>query len=356
MQIVMVGQMVASVRGLSLLKAELEREERGHIVTAFFAEDGVAMEFSDQEVRSAVDEADCVVTGMCATESMADGEILAATYAKERGISYGFYADTYGVQDRAWFANLRKHASFLFVLDKEEAQDAQRIYPDTQIWAVGNPSWENFDLQGVPLCEEIREEIRNTLGVTSSDKAFLLSLGTDIVTNITVLAATADAMVIARREEFLSLVSLHPGDQNDRKIYEQMVTDSGQRIMITNRAETGFSSSIILRGVDGVVDCGSSIGDEAGHLRLPVTIFQNSVLAGQLARVTSSSEWKPCTRGAISLCRYPTELAEVMLRMAEGLDASQRKAQELLYPFIPERGSTARRMADHLEGLTISHN
>ncbi len=141
MKVVMVGQMAAVAAGLGPV-AELMLS-RGHQVEPFLP-GGKSFSFTTKEIGDAVRWADVLVTGMGDTPENAEYELVAINEAIKHNVCFGCYADTYDVHSHPWFVNMRADASFLFVPDSGEAQEAK-----AQVWkglviASGNPTWEDF--------------------------------------------------------------------------------------------------------------------------------------------------------------------------------------------------------------------
>ncbi len=302
---------------------------------------------------SAVRDCDILVCGMSSSSELATAEIAAAEEAVAGGIPFGFYADTFGVVNRPWFMSkaLQGLASFVFVVNQEEARNAKTLFPNVDIVVSGNPEWEEFAFP-----EKTREEVRTELKVILREHLILCPGGKSLAVNILHFGAVIGAVrqLVGQKRVILSL---HPKDPNPVELYKELVELSSVPLQV---AET--STLDILPGVDLVVQSASTIGVAAAIQRIPVIDFFSEIALARMEKVTGAREWKLCQKGVSkAVCSYPTTLADWMNaylggpfgRLTEEMKI-MRQNQEKVFPKPSERGAAVRIMADHIEKVVGS--
>jgi len=154
---------------------------------------------------------DSVVIGMSSSPELAQAETSVANWAKEKKVPFFFYADTFGVYGREWFAPFRGLASGIFVLDyPEEIQAARELFPNALIIPAGNPTHLAYFSHPIT-----RKEIRRRIGFGTDDFVILVSLCKSQALNFELLKAVRLGVCMTRNRRRTKVVfSLHPGDKN----------------------------------------------------------------------------------------------------------------------------------------------
>ncbi|MBI1999151.1 MAG: hypothetical protein HYS74_00655 [Parcubacteria group bacterium] len=152
---------------------------------------------------------------MSSKEINSEGEIRACEIARERGIPYGFYADTYGaVTGRPQFtAALKEGASFLFVRNQTEADRARGHFPRSVIVVSGNVMQEDWFYPTATY-----EDVRRKMDVAPRELAVLCPSGKELVVNLIHFGAAIEAAKICRLERRMDMrvfLAIHPGDPKE---------------------------------------------------------------------------------------------------------------------------------------------
>jgi hypothetical protein len=312
---------------------------------------GKPLSASVSEIKRAAAGAAVVLVGMSSSRELAKEEIAAVTAAKRNGVPYGFYADTYGMHNCPWFAGVRDKASFLFVVDEEEAADARQVFPKTvRVIASGNPLWENFSFPKLT-----RTEVRQKLNI-GKNKTVLLCTGEKTFginkTNFTsVLYAIRLLVSRDSRRQFYLVFSLHPGDQKDIGSYGNLKAQSPVPISIV--AYHTLPGADMIPGCDIVITSISTIGIEAAFQRKPVIDFLTRATLANLKKTTGRKSWKPCELGVSKMVyEDTTRLAEAIeeLLTPDGF-APMLAQQKKIYPPIKRRGRAVYKIAETIRRL-----
>ncbi len=212
-----------------------------------------------------VEESDVVLIGLSSPAKNAAAEILAATQATSHGTTYGFYADTFGAWQRAWFAPFREHASVLFVLNEKERERAQTLFPTATIVASGNPMWEEY------FRPAYAAEARAKAGARESDFVIVAPGTKNPVVNMKLWLDTIDAAYPFTETERQPLVLLakHPGDKTSQDVYAPLLefgNKSGMRVVMPE-----IRTDELVPGCDVVVHGGTaSVAIHAACRRIPI--------------------------------------------------------------------------------------
>lgn len=207
---------------------------------------------------SGSDEADVVLIGMSSSLELAQKEISAAQECCKRGVSFGFYSDTFGTFRRPWFTEYRDKASFLFVVNEDEARSAKELFSNAQIVVSGNPLWGNFFFP-----KYSRGEVRSRLGVGEDDRMILCPAGKNLTANILHLGGVIEAVsrLDKNPSRYKVFFSKHPGDLNSIDVYGDLVKYSRSLVRVVTKEE--FLGSDMIPGADVVIESASTMGIEA---------------------------------------------------------------------------------------------
>ena len=344
MKVALVGQMVASTQAFTRLKSHLEQS--GFVVDAILAD---GKPFSDlvAVIEERVSQADVVLIGMTSEERLSGGELAAAGIAYKMKIPFGFYSDTFGTFRRPWFKNCRDKASFLFVINEEEAKLAREFFLNARIVVSGNPLWEAFFFP-----KYTREEVRSRLGVTEDDWMILCPAGKNLTVNLLHLGGVIEALSRLHKDPSHHKVffSKHPGDPNSADTYIDLVKYSRSPFRVVTKEE--FSGSDMIAGADIVIESASTMGIEAACQRVPVIEYFTEIALNRLEEANGVREWELVRLGAAREVRgNVTHLfnAILVLLFYDGGDKKLREVQERVFPKPAELGTSLKIMTEVLK-------
>lgn len=262
MKIVLVAGDFAQSEALDLFRDRIMQS--GHSTESFLCYGNKNL-YSLNSIRQSMSGAGFLVAGM---SEMSDEETEAVKEAVKQNVRIALYADTFGAHRLPAFEFARELALTMFVVNQDEASDARELFPRADVRVTGNPRWEEFAFPKLSQDEVVRK-----LGLDAS-KLVILSAGDKyLAQNIIQFGSTIEAVRLLRwHMNTQILLALHPGDQNDPKLYEELVTNSGCDVRIIGR-HVGIDTSEILVGCDLVVEFTSTIGIQAACLRIPVVDF-----------------------------------------------------------------------------------
>jgi len=288
------------------------------------------------EIPKIIASANAVVTGMSTKPKFVEPELLAINTAIANGVPFGFYADTYGVYRRPWFENVRGKASFLFVINKEEAVGAKPLFPNAKIVATGNPMWEEFYF---PLLS--RKESRAELDIADNQTLIFCPGAKVLMMNAALFINTIEAanQLALMGKNPVVVISMHPGDPNPPETYADLIKYSRVPVKIITRDI--LTTSDIVPGADILVDFCSTTAIEAAHQRIPVINFFTEIQLGRLEEIIGTREWE-LNRLGVAEAVYgnakdpPQTINRLLTRRDSRQCGSARKS------FIPRRPSKAR--------------
>lgn len=344
-KVVMVGCDVAPSKAFKMLQPALE--ERGIEVVSFLGH-GKPGFASKEELEKATDGASIVLVGMSSEKEHRIEEIAACELAREKGIPFGCYSDTFGVYNRIGFEDLSKDASLLFVLNQDDAQKAEAVFPKAKIIASGNPTHEE---QAFPLMSY--KEARNVIGVRDDEKMILVSAGKKLTINTVFFGGVIEAAhhLIEGGNPHIVL-GLHPGDPNKPEAYADLEKYSTIPVSIVTK-EIILTPDLVC-ACDILVHWASGPEIGAIYQRKPIINHFTEMTLNRIYEGTKSREWPTCAQGVnkavygnydlasmINICLVPSSSAAIEMR----------KKQEELYPPLKERGVVVKRMVDSILDL-----
>lgn len=360
MKIVLVGRDQAPAGALKKVQeylASLSNDGNSYKVLDFLG-DG---QFTKESVGERVLTADVLLVGMSSSADLAEKEICAAETAVRAHTPFGFYADTFGCYKRPWFAKLRDKASFVFVVDKKEAESARELFPNAKVVASGNPMWEDFFTPKLS-----REEVRERLGVEDGQRMILCPGGKLLAVNMQHFGGVISAahMLGMNPKDWKIVLAIHPGDGNydglyklEKKkdsdeyehkrienIYKDLAEYSKVPVVVVPKSQ--MPTPHIIPGCDVVVESASTIGIEVVCQRKPVTEFFTETALNRLEETGIGRSYELCEQGVAREVSYnPAELANAILDLVvyDGF-REMRKRQEEYYPPPSEKGEAIRKM------------
>ena len=344
MLVTLVGHMMAPSIAFTALAQYLTTKG---VQTLSLIGGGKATNLIPSAINGLTENANVVLIGMSTPKELAGEEALVATSAELRNIPFGLYADTYDVFRRPWFDQefkfLRDSASFLFLPGEEEKKEAQKLFPNAEIVASGNPTWEDFFSQKFS-----REQVRGAFMIRQNEKAVLCSIGTVLETSLELLKAL-DAALTSGKNSLLPwkvIVGIHPGDQNyknDPLIYAKSF---GAKVPMRFVARDEMATMDVIPGADYVVDTpGSSIGINAACLRVPVICYCSETALDGLQQSIAKRSWRPCDLGVMLPIYNLSDLAGAFNQSFSPMIEHQKK----IYPKPAEKGRAIRIMAETLQ-------
>ncbi|QQG46252.1 MAG: hypothetical protein HYY55_00175 [Candidatus Niyogibacteria bacterium] len=341
MHVTLAGNIMAPSVAFAMLNRHLAA--RG-IQTISLLGCGKEIDLSSNAVRDLVYLADVILIGMSGPEKLAQTELEIAEKALKQDVPFGFYADTYDAFRRPWIPEfLRKRTSFLFTVGEEEKVEAQKLFPDAEIVASGNPTWEYFFSPRFS-----KYEVRSLFKIQTGEKVILCSLGTALEPNLAMLKNLNGALAAGKNNYSLRtiIIGIHPGDQNyrnDPRIYAKILSPIFRALFVP---KDKMPTMDIIPGADYVVDTpGSSIGINAACLRVPVICYCSKEALDSLEESTTKRSWRPCESGVILPVYSPDELS-----LAFGQDfTAMIERQKEIYPAPQEKGRAVKIMAETIQ-------
>lgn len=316
--------------------------ERGFEVELFVGA-GKPLVQSVKRIEQATSVSTIVLLGMSSSAELAEPELVAGRSALEAGIRYGFYGDVPRCWARArpgaWFEELASSTSFYLGITDNDAEGAREVFTSALCVGTGNPLREDMAFPRLT-----REDVRKKLGVSDEHKLILASGDKFAAGNMVTWATLIGTILRFKEQEIQLLLTLHPGDRTDLKLYDELVELSSVPTRIIPRDV--LTGSEMIPGVDLVVDFGGSIGIEAAYSRVPVISLEFEVLFISLERKNGNRLREAVEAGA-AMGVDPAGLEEAirLLLGPEGV-ANMKKRQETSYPKPIERGVALKRIAD----------
>lgn len=361
MRIVLVGRDTAPANALKKLQdylASLSNEGGSYKVFDFLGNG----QFTKESIGERVLTADVLLVGMSSSAKLAEKEIYAAETAVRANTPFGFYADTFGCHKRPWFAKLRDKASFVFVVNKKEAESAQELFPNAKIVASGNPMWEGFFTPRLS-----REEVRERLGIEDGQRMIFCPGGKLLAVNMQHFGGVISASHVLgmNPEDWKIVLATHPGDENydglfkfEKKedsdeyeykrienIYKDLVKYSKVPVAVVSPSQ--MATSHMISGCDVVVESASTIGIEAVCQRKPVIEFFTEAALNRLEETGIGRSYELCEQGVAREVHYdPSKLATAIcdLTLYEDVLRGLRARQAEHYPEPSEKGEAIRKM------------
>ncbi len=367
--VVLVGHDAAPSKAFELVKAELEKRGCG---TAAYLGNGKSILVELSHTSAMLIGADSVIIGMSAPADNAFHEIAIAEHAARRGVSYSFYADTFGAWKRQWFQEYLPNAKHLFVLNEKEREEAQKAFPNVNVVAVGNHEWE-----AACFPKYSREEIRQKLGIVNDEVCIFVPGHKSVAISAFLLMGVVHAL----HQKGLShlkwrvLFAPHPGDGVSPKSYAEPVLYSSPNVWVEiitrektylhsstsssepmfGEKEVGYPSSDLLSAADLVVESASTFCQAAALMRIPIISFLSEVSMQRNISVFGQRDWEPVSQGVSLLVAGNTDflaqgISSLVYTNPSHLLSTRlshiRGIQEAFYPRLTEKGQFARKIVD----------
>lgn len=353
MKVLLVARDIGGCQGLDALGKELSA--RGHDVFSHLGfgeplgkKEGVGPGeiFVDAQVR------DAVFVGRSSTPELSKPELAAIRGARSVGKPYGIYTDNYNTIV-PWFEEMAKEASLIFVINEELAARDQMLFPKVRVVATGNPMWEQF------CFPNLTRAVARIIPRFSADDIVILATGCKTAAvNRSLWAGAINGISRAigikpnLARQLRLIVSSHGGDENDPKVYQELLALCPVPVYFNWQRSTKIKSSDLLPAADLVIDLTSSIGIEAAHQRIPVINYFSEVVGAWLERARGNRTWESCGLGAMKAVFTVNEITDAILDLTvTGAYDEMRTRQEEVYPASPVVGNAAKKMADAVETL-----
>lgn len=365
MRVCLIGSSMAPSKAFSMLKPVLEG--RGDIVTLLVA-NGKPAGFTREDVQNAVPNSDIVVIGMSAPAKNAELEIFAAQVAREYGILYGFYGDVAKCWGRAsfdnYFGSVAEDAEFYLGVHLKDADDAEEVFPDAQLFGTGNPAREEE-----AFAKMSRKEVRKILEIGEDEKLILVPGSKFAGANFAILAILMEAL--REDEDFVNTQIIfcpHPGDktpfavdprEKDEKksklgLYEEFLSQAPVPMRLIQKDI--ISSTDAVSGADLIVEFGSSIGFTATYQRIPVITVPVISAVNRWYQINGSrtTELMDDEASYALLDGDPYFLTEAINNLLNHESEEYKdlvKTQEEKYPLPKNRGEALQKMADAIHSV-----
>lgn len=343
--IVMAAQDVAPSQVLKLLAEEILRRTQNFSVHRLLAFGGDQTPNVDNivSVTDLVTGANSVIVGMSSSLKLAEKELEAAEQALAIGIPVYCYVDTFGL--RPYFSKiLSSRLTTLFCISERQAEQARREYPDLNVVVTGNPMWEEFFTP-----ELTREQSREKLGIGLDETVILCPGGKVAAVNIVHFNTVIEGCT--GDKEYYVVISLHPGDNTPRNIYETLVDFAPDNVKVRIVPRNEMSASEILSGSDAVVSSASTIEVEALCREVPIPVFSflSPLAKRRLKRVTGSDEWELVKMEVVYEYDHVTRLnllGSIKDWMNSGEDSMEVNKIRKHFPKPEKIGSSLEKMMD----------
>ncbi len=333
---------VSPTNAFVALASQLDAE--GHEVKGVSGKDGS----TKLQVMDYISGADFLIVGMSSTEELAASELLALNQARAKGVRYGFFSDMRGCwRGREYFHTFYADASLLFVTRPDEAEEAQKSFPNAKVIAVGHPSRES-DMMPTTT----RDEVRSKLGI-AHDTIVLLCAGVKKPEfNLTLLKAAQNVAIALRSQRTVRVVfSPHPKDETSQEQYRD-VFDHGVSIFADPKE---WKSVNLLPGADMLLNTMTSLFYEASSLRIPNVCYMPDNVAARRKELLGIADPPEEKEGTMLVARSPEELSGlVSLLCYPGSEvlAALRREQELQYGTPQPAGTAVRLMVEAIASIT----
>ena len=340
-RIVLIAQDFAPSQALERLNPSLVAT--GHSVSSFLAS-GKQAAWENTDILTALTDSQLLILGMSSSTELARHELLAVTEATARGISFGFYCDTFGGHHRPWFQPFRDKASFLFVINEREATDARNLFPHATVVATGNPMWEEFF---TPKAD--RQAVRQRLNIADDRTVIICPGGKNAAINIIHWGSVIEAikMIGGKIQNPIIIITLHPGDQTPASLYQDLVQFSPIPCLLLGK--DAVTSSELIPAADLIVESISSIGIEAACQRKPIISFLSAVALERHRKLTGNPTWELCELGVSEPVLGDTALLSDHLLPSLGFSHGQRQRQAECFPAPAARGTAVNLMANAIQ-------
>ncbi len=322
------------------------------IAVTLIVGDGAYPECSDDDLRTAVQEADFVLLGMSSQAQFAEIEIKAGQFAREAGVPYGFYSDTSFAINRAqpgfWFHDLAHDVSLVVGLMHK---GVVTIFPKAHFVATGNPIDEEMSF---PPFE--RGVTRSKLNIDDADVLVQVSGGKFAASNCMTLLIVAEALAQQYDGQNWRLVfTPHPGDpalqssveaDGVPSLYAEMAAYGPVPTQIILKQE--MTSLEVLAGADVLVEFTGSISRAAAYQRIPVVSLQTESMNLFYQCEGGVLPLELVTAGAAVPVKFDVQVLANDLRMLvmpgtpirERILAEQREK----YPLRTEKGAAVQKL------------
>lgn len=314
-----------------------------------FLGSGKQLMVSEDEIAGAIRNSDVVLVGMSSSEELSRLEIFACRAAMKAGKPYGLYADTFGCAvARNWFEPVRANASFVFVLNEKEAEDARKVFPKAKVVASGNPTWDDFFYPKLT-----REESRSKLGIMDNETFVLSPGGKSLAINIQLWGFVLEVLNYLGGSAHLSkkkwnvVFAMHLGDQNNIGSYDDLVKFSYFRTRTV--ASNVIPISDMIPGMDLMISCASTSEIEAVCQRKPVISYIPHTARVRM-RTTIGDVWEPVEQEVVynafagDIFGLAREIGAILHK-----GASRSWRQEKFYPKPVEKGLALRAIVSTLQ-------
>lgn len=333
----MVARDVAPSRCFEMVKSSISDE---HKVISFLGHGRPIQEPIEHIIWQAKN-SDVILFGMSSSIELSKEERIVADCAIEKNVPYGFYADTYGVPQRAWFEKYRDKASFLFVVSEKDAEEAKDLYPNAKIVISGNPIREMyFSLR------HSRKDARKILSVSDDETMVLCPGGKDLVSNILHFGTVLETLHRISGRKFEVFFTLHPGDPNLPSVYEDLVKYS--KISVSLKTKEEIISSDMIPAADIVIDLGSDVGVEAACQRIPVISYFSYVRLEELVLSRGNDELYLAKIGAALQINGNLELLRTSIISLLSDSSKMREQQKKVFPVPQKKGAAVRKIIETL--------
>ncbi|MEK9186558.1 MAG: hypothetical protein AAB885_03160, partial [Patescibacteria group bacterium] len=279
MRALLVARTIGPAKNLVRVASALS--DRNHEVAAVLSKDPESMIYAPALMSFNPDAVLVTTSSMNISD-----ELAVIVQARQRGIPYAIFADTYGAHNRSEMPEeMKRDCSVVFVPDETEKEFSREIgYPRAEVSGV--PIWEDYaDLSNYPS----RGDIRGKLGISDEEIAVVSAFGKDGNLNRRLLQDTVKALrmaIEATKRHFIFIPRFHPGDQSlktDPNFYKEVLDGSLVRIIDSSAYK---SADDIMPAMDLIVSQFSTIGINAIYQRKPVIEYMIDPVLERLEKQT----------------------------------------------------------------------
>lgn len=343
MRVLLVARTAGPMKNLAIVAQVLT--DRNHEVVSVLFKDAESM----VNVHALMSFNPDVILITTSSANISD-ELAVIARARECGIPYAVFSDTYGAYNRPMMSvEMRKDCAMVFVPDVPEVRFAEKA-GYSNVVVSGVPLWEDFaDLSNFPS----REETRKNLGLSDKDIAFIWTPGKQSELNWKVFRQVFQALRQPFfRDVMVLLPRFHPGDPNLKSnpyYYDDLMAECPVR---TVDSSTYKKTDDLVPALDLVISSASTVGITAIYQRKGVIEFLPPEWVDHLEKEMGRRVWPPAECGAAVKAEDADHLATAIACIFHHdscIYGDMQRAQTNHYPI--KKGGAAKRIVDCLEQI-----
>jgi len=320
--------------------------------------DGKPLVATDAIIEEDIRSSDAVLIGMSQTAELSAPEILAAHTAQAGGVPFGFFGDNHRSWAKAnsgmWLQPFANDATFYLGITQEDADTAEKTFPNAELFGTGNPVLEAYAFAGLPSKEDLPDALRG--------KRIILAPGNKYaVDNIWRWTMLLRALEKAGVTNVVLAMTTHPGDGALHSIDSRngQVSRLYDELLDLARIPSVLMETIptqeIVPHASLIVEFDTSFVVAAAYHQIPVITMASPISEEIYRRTYGRTVPSGAKAGIAQLVTNDVTLSKTILRLLtpEG-SAPMRQQQQRMYPKPEKRGTAIHLMASVLSQVTGS--